>query len=168
MLLLFISCESEHDPFTGDYGVRMNINGKKAVLYSRGEGRSTAFNKKDEQGQTISLSTVTMRCDEKWFYFWVKVSDPDTLVQGNIYPAQAGISLPDAVDTTRTDYILNGEVEIVALSPAGQNIEGVFEFTGFVNGERWVIKHGFFRSQQYVVPKEETPEEENNSGEEGQ
>lgn len=137
LLLFFVACEIELDPFTGGYGVRMNVNGAKAVQLER---RDTAYvyKSKDEDGQKISLS-ARMKCRDEFFNFSIIVSDPDTLLQGNTYPAKARIGEWQDI------YSLDGTVEILTLNPDNPNIEGLFEFSGPVRGKQFEIKHGYFR-----------------------
>ncbi len=152
MLVLFVSCEAEYDPFLGGEGVRMNVNGKKSVMITRHESRTYVFNDKDENGQSLSLSTQ-MSWLESRVYFRLVISDPDTLLQGNTYPAR-GILGGD-----QDGGILNGVAEIITLNPESQYVEAVFELSGGAATSPYVVKHGFFRLQEYGKDNNASEEE---------
>ena len=153
LLLLFVSCEHAYDPFEGGKGVRMNMNGKKCVMVARSDRQVYVYNNKDGYGQTLSFS-AKMGWQDTQFAFRLRISDPDTLIQGYTYPAKARIG------SDQDGVSLEGFAEIVTLNPMSLDIEALFEFTGGNLKESYVVKHGYFRLEEYGKSNENDPEEE--------
>lgn len=143
LLLFAVSCYHDWDPFTGDEGVRMNMNGKKYVMVTyRGERKPYVYNKQNTYEQTLYL-TATMGWQGTRIGFRMWISDPDTLIQGNTYPAKARIG------EDQDGVSLEGFAEILTLNPTSRKVEALFELSGGNSKESYIVKHGFFRLDEF-------------------
>lgn len=142
LLLFAVSCDSEWDPFTGEEGVRMNMNGKKYVMVTHRERMPYVYNNQNVYEQTLSL-TVTMGWQGTRIGFRMWISDPDTLIQGNTYPAKARIG------EDQDGVSLEGFAEILTLNPTSRKVEALFELSGGNSKESYIVKHGFFRLDEF-------------------